>query len=350
MGKEQREKEMRIEINSDRIIGGRDGYVDFLKFAMSIVMILYHMNFFLYGLNNVFLFPAGYRAVEVFFVISGYYLFQSLEKNNNCSFQHFLVHRIKSIYPQYLTCYLVTFLFFITMDSLPVISKAGTLRYSYIIIDLLMMQNWGFSLPTIGDWFTSALLLGGIIIFWIYRVVPVKYHCTFLALLALTFSAAIFVTHYNLQVHEARYHISSGVVRATIGLSVGCVAFIIKKHNHLVLGTKVFALCSSFILLLMFLYTKTPLDFLVLPVAGVLIMSGNGLRISSIQINNMFSYLGSLSYWVYLIHSVIRSFLLKIDIALGYNISLNIVLSIVVAAMLYCSAQAVRNCLRKRVA
>lgn len=263
-------------------------------------------------------------------------MFRTLDTHiSEFSFSKFVIHRLTPLYLPYLSCYLLTIAFCISQDSLPTITGAGIFKYTYVLIDLLMMQNWGFSLPTCGDWFTSALVLASIIIFWLYKIVPSKRHVLFFSMIALLFSLVIFITHVNLQVHEARYHISSGVVRAIIGLSVGSVAYIYKKENGLKLGIKTLIICCGILLLFMFLLPKTPVDFLVLPVSGILMIAGTGTNINWMSsIGTIIAYLGSISYLMYLDHTVVRNFLLSMNTKLGHNVLLNVIVSIVVAIIL----------------
>lgn len=53
---------------------GRYLVLDLLKFMLAIIIVVYHYNYFNLKWENNFMFRGGYLAVDIFFIISGFYL------------------------------------------------------------------------------------------------------------------------------------------------------------------------------------------------------------------------------------------------------------------------------------
>jgi len=98
----ERNKELRKE---------RNIYIDFLKLYMSVIIILYHYNYFKLGWTNPYLFRGGYLCVDVFFMISGFYFIKSFDKKESRGSIYILKEigkRMKRLYPQYFIALLLS--------------------------------------------------------------------------------------------------------------------------------------------------------------------------------------------------------------------------------------------------
>ena len=59
----------------------RNAFISFLKFAFSLIVVVFHCHLLFRG-ANIFLFSKrGYLAVEFFFIVSGFYFMNGIEKN-----------------------------------------------------------------------------------------------------------------------------------------------------------------------------------------------------------------------------------------------------------------------------
>lgn len=111
-----------------------------LRGIAALYVVCFH---FLEGPSSNQLLAHGYLAVDLFFVLSGFVMalnYQSMfsEKWSISSYLTFLGRRIARIYPLFLVCTATAFLLIVC----GVLAECHTPRT--IVLNVLMMQNWGF--------------------------------------------------------------------------------------------------------------------------------------------------------------------------------------------------------------
>ena len=81
-------------------------FIDIAKFAFTIMIAIFH-------LWSMYKIPAlgGFIAVEFFFIVSGFFLAQKIDIDNNITPINYTVSRIKKFYPHYLFSFLAIFFF-----------------------------------------------------------------------------------------------------------------------------------------------------------------------------------------------------------------------------------------------
>lgn len=277
-----------------------------------------------------------------------YYLFKGLAKRPDQTFPFFLKSKVIRLYPTYLLCYLVGLTVAIAADSVPkIVGVSSPFCYAYIGVDLLMMQNWGFGLPTLGDWYISALFLGMIILFFVWKMLPRRQLVFALLGIVVSFSTVILVMQGNLNVHEPRHHISSGVIRGLIGLCVGGAAFGLSEKISIKYPKWLFFAASSALFLMMFLYRRTALDFLTLPLAFLLALSGIRIRVGETS-EAVGKAMGGISFEIYLVHSSMREILQMIGEEYCLSILCNIALSGALAVVIHFLADRISGAMLKK--
>jgi peptidoglycan/LPS O-acetylase OafA/YrhL len=85
--------------------------------------------------SMVFEFPLGYYGVHLFFIISGFVIFMSLDRINNDL--DFIINRLSRLYPAYWFSVLLTFTI-VHISSLP----GRDVSFPQALMNLSMFQTW----------------------------------------------------------------------------------------------------------------------------------------------------------------------------------------------------------------
>ena len=290
--------------------------LDFAKAIFSIVIILYHYNYYCLSWENEFLFRGGYICVEYFFVFSGYYLYDSLNKSE--SFIIFFKGRLKSLYPMYLLALIFGLVvnirqFFGDCSFITVVKNTfGLLEQVFLI------QDWG--LLRIGvdfnrvTWYISSLMLSSIIFYILHKVFAEK---LLISVVSITTASLLILAIVYGTTHKHNFifgHIPVGTIRAIAGMGIGVVV----RDRHAVLeklfvGRKQTATLYYYILILfaicsMLICKDNVLDFISYPIAAGLLITSPFVSLK-LPIK---TYYGKFSYAVYLVHINVLNLLIKL--------------------------------------
>jgi len=107
--------------------------LDSFRGLAAFAVILYHYNNYFF--NPIPIFSYGNFGVQIFFIISGFVIFMTLQKIKRP--KDFLITRFSRLYPTYWTAAILTF---ITLKFTPFPTQEVT--FSQLIINLTMMQHW----------------------------------------------------------------------------------------------------------------------------------------------------------------------------------------------------------------
>ena len=144
-------KQFNLLRGDDRLTMEKNSRLELLRIVFTLIICLYHGHSFTGG--RIWLIN-GYMCVEFFFILSGYFLYKSFQREKKHSIFTYLRHRLSRLYPEYLFAAVVAIIFLGVVRGEFDINKA--------INEILIMQNTGlfhlggYNYPC---WYVSILLL-----------------------------------------------------------------------------------------------------------------------------------------------------------------------------------------------
>ncbi|MCR5634399.1 MAG: acyltransferase [Lachnospiraceae bacterium] len=145
----------------------RNIQIDILK-LISIMIIAFHHGGFFDGLLL-----RGYMVVDLFFVYSGFFLFESFRRDKNNSTLLFLGKRFKRYFPGYFLSWLIYLFVLLIWGSEWINYKT----WYAPVMEMLMIHELGIpgcSRIHYPDWYMSVLFTAGIVIFFLYNKINRK--------------------------------------------------------------------------------------------------------------------------------------------------------------------------------
>lgn len=280
----------------------RNGEIDFFRFIFAVIVFSFHFEY------APAIFKSGYLCVEFFFVLSGYFLMQHIEKNKNTDINPTMVvcnyakNRLKRLYVSYFIACTVAFairLLVLSDISIRTVINKG-------IWEILMLQTLGFDFSTTVIWYVSALLIASLIIYLLHLCLkdyflPVIFFGAFIILAFLCQENQQLSSMNNLLI------VSDGLLRGLAELSLGCVLFkVIKTLPSYLNKIKKLLFIPKYLLLAVILYLMTKgagvkdfscLMFIVLFIAMLFLDES---PIHKMFNNKLCYFLGDISYDFYL--------------------------------------------------
>lgn len=297
--------------------------LQYLRGIACLLVVLYHSRGELndiYVQNNLgnILFNYGYIGVDLFFMISGFVIMLSTEKDS--SVRSFIVKRIFRLYPVYLVCLLLCALiftkpidinylkslFFINLNydkSAPwfgysVISTAWTLTYEiifYCIFSIAMKISWKNRF-----YISSAIIMASVFT------------------LGLIYNNEINISGYaTLSDHEAPWILKLFASPMLLEFIAGMVIYQVyryaKNHDMKIISTPLLAASSfAFIFFYMSGYNGGHGLFNCGIYAFMLLLSLSIFETTrKIKFNKVLDWMGDISYSLYLVHTIVISILIK---------------------------------------
>ncbi|MDO5154696.1 MAG: acyltransferase [Eubacteriales bacterium] len=223
-----------------------NGAIDFWKFIFCMVILIYHVGEY-FG-KGEYPFRWGMYAVEFFFVVSGYFMCvsaQSAKKRSQVSLGHetfgFVMHKLMKIFPAYLFAYVLAFIRWFAYSGLDLLKTKGVMSFVKALIwmlpDFLLTFMAGYEGKIIIriTWYISAMFIAMLVLYPLLRKYEDFFQLVIAPLIVLFLSGYLAnTTHYN-GIMEYEIIMTHGVMRAFIGLSLGCVVHAfseyLKKQN-----------------------------------------------------------------------------------------------------------------------
>ena len=251
-----------------------------------------------------------YIAVEFFFILSGYLLMQHVQKCKEANTLEYLKGRVWRLYPEYLLAFLV-------MASIR--SYQSGLNILKIIIpnwlEAVMLHSIGTNIfPYVNNpaWYVSALLISSCLIYYMLSKHRELYLNLIGPVLIILIFSYLFRKYERL---ELFYHTegvigNTGLLRATMGITIGVYAFCASKS----FGTWVKGIPSVFksiMQVLMFggvlgfslIREEGSYDFFFMPVFAIgLILASDDPFLGKISDTFLIHWFSKLSYCMYLSH------------------------------------------------
>lgn len=292
--------------------------LELYRFVFSLIIALLHFRSgSLFGERST-AFYGGYLAVDFFFIVSGYFLAQSFFKDSQTNttnntkeekMSKFLYKKFLHLYPAFFAslCISAAIKIFIFHD----LSIKEMIKYG--VWEALMLTGLGFPSAVSGIfWFVSALFISSFVVYWL--VLSFKH--IFLRFGSITLALIIYS-----QIYQQVGHIDIGLTygplmtwgtwRGIAGLSVGCFLFYMKYEtktnfkflnlipNYIITCTEIFLFVT--VITVMWGTRRDIKDFIMIFILSILVLFAVSEKsgFSNILNNNISSYLGKMSYGIY---------------------------------------------------
>lgn len=220
-----------------------NGALDFWKFVFCLVILVFHIGE-AYGGKKGYILEWGRYAVEVFFIISGYFMCVSAtkaeERQADISLGKetfgFILHKIKRILPAYLFCYVLGIGVWFVESGQYIFQESGLLGLFIKTVKmlpnflLLFMSGVQGTKVVMITWYISAMLIAMLVIYPLLRKYKDMYTLVVAPVTALLISGYFYnVSGYNgFDAYDGV--ITHGILRAVVGINIGCLAYMLAEY------------------------------------------------------------------------------------------------------------------------
>lgn len=292
--------------------------LDFFRSLLAVCIVIFHTGILMPGLL-----PDGYLAVQLFFVMSGYFFVKSYYshfadiKSPEERFTGMVWHRFKRLYPEYIFITLITLLFFrFAIQANP--------EYD-IFFNLIMFGHLGTMGNIVpGSWFVGAMfwsmfVLSACLVWFkektLYLIAPLLF----------MIGNVLLFRHNSNSIAGANIifldFIASGICRAFVGISLGMFIYyasklpVVKTFINKLNKYVVFALVAFMIWYVYYLMTGHSNPYNIYLPATVLMLISVTRDISLKFMKSRFiSLLANSSYMLFLTNILTISFLQKYEL------------------------------------
>ena len=203
----------------------RNSYIDLIKFIFAIVIVLFHMS------GGVF--PGGRVAVEGFFMISGYLMMRTIDRENRESREisawHFIKHKYCALFPYLLPSILIGYTVISIRNGRTLTEHAGSAQL--LFTDIIPLKSLGFySWDAVGiSWYLSAMFFALFLLYPICRKYGEKFILNFgIPAILLSYGELYHVFGaINVTTFTKGSNMPWGLVRGLAGCLSGCVIWIL---------------------------------------------------------------------------------------------------------------------------
>lgn len=291
--------------------------IELYRFIMTIVICLHHFR--LYA-ESVLPYGGGYLAVDFFFFLSGFFLYEHSQK---CSAHNmpealretakYTLQRYKRLFSQYLLILIISILIYgCVMNVGQNISLSGAFISKLLMLDGIYVHSQLNIMPQ--GWYCSSLLFGSALIYYLC----IRYKQNFVKKLAPFIVIGIYTMFFfkygNLNLYtQYGFIITVGCLRGIAGLCAGCIINNLIRNQTIVYQKSKWISITLLGFLTVFLlyallwrkgYSRS--DFIVLIVLAVVLyclLSDD--NICSALDKPIFGQLGKISYMMFLVHHLI---------------------------------------------
>lgn len=136
----------------------RNYAIDFFRIFFTCLICMHHFQ----DVFNVSIIKSGYVAVEFFFILSGFLLYKSFQRNPEESAVKYTIKKLRRLYPEYLLAFSICFILNLLQKN------EGWVDYIFKAVqEITLTQNIGifkgsFNYPL---WYLSVLIFGGYLLY-----------------------------------------------------------------------------------------------------------------------------------------------------------------------------------------
>ncbi len=302
--------------------------IDFLKFALLFPILIYH----LFGefafkftselrpiLSTFFTARNGYIAADLFFIISGYFLYKSVLKNPEINLQDFAIKRLKRLLPILFVSILLIGIFNLNYNN------NYPFNFYNLLYQICLLQTTGIS--KMGNmlnpytWYIATLFWSSIFYFLIIKCFPKIEQRQLIFLLFIFIGYTAICNHGGFQgFHRKIFQdfFSGGIIRAIASMGVGCLisTFDIKKPIENLKNKIIYSILEVFLYFELFynliFHTSKKYDaiFLIIMFCALFIISLKDCGIIS-RLLNKIKFKNAFGYSIYVCHWFTYLMLLK---------------------------------------
>lgn len=258
-------------------------------------------------------FSGAYIGTEFFFLVSGFMIMKTAEAKKATPFL-FTLQRIKKLYPHYLTAFFLLFFTSLLASDTSLLSSVKSLC-SYCF-ELLFLHASGlkcFGLLNYPTWYLSALIIAGFFLYacaYYYKKLYLTIIAPFSILVTYSFFSAN-TGHIDVWGGNQLLHLSDALTRGFAAMSLGAISYVLSNYlkDQNIQLSKYLRIFLTVLELLLFIsvlagsahFADTQYDFYFI----LLLFAGITLAFSGITYSNrlfhfsIFSYLGKISYPMY---------------------------------------------------
>jgi len=289
----------------------RNGYIDVIKFIFAIIIAEFHLG--------SGLFPGGRLAVEGFFMITGFLMMKSINKdkeNNNIG-----ISTVKFMFRKYLalfsTLFISVVLAFVVRASVLYSLEQVKIKLPLLIFDIIPLNTAGFRGEYIVgiSWYLSSMFIALAILYPFIKKFKSNFTLTVCPLIVLLGYGILSGKYGNMAIGADFMKdsiIHTGVIRALAGCSAGCLIEEICKRISNKGFTKfaktIFTILEvslfAYMVYVMHNYPKSQYDYLLVGVIFAMLVIGvSGVSYSSYLWNGKYTkILGTASTLIVLNH------------------------------------------------
>ena len=302
-----------IEIKKDL---ARTKSIDGIRGVASIIIALFHFGQ-VYPIGDFF--SCGYLPVELFFILSGFFLLGSMEQKIHINPLKDAWKRVKRLYPVYFigTMSLVLLYSFQWFGGDIASWLVSNPNYKVgLLAELTLLQATGisgFTYINYPAWYVSALILVTIVLIFAYRFCNKRLFKLLIWTSAIiAYPILIFTNSYSISGgYLSNSHVSVCILRSVAGLSLGAILYYIynryKMHSWNYNVLYAINIISFLAIIVTTVFAKTSkLDYIIIIPICVLLLTCLNLkgkkRIPYLE-NKFLQYMGMISYSFYIMQS-----------------------------------------------
>lgn len=210
----------------------RNGTIDFWKFIFCFWIVLFHIGYYK---GYISIATGGSACVEFFFLVSGYLMANSMERERSTDIElgkrtiSFLIRKVRRFYPYFLFTWIFSFVITHWGNGISIVKTFEDLLESPYQLMLLQMAGFRRMGHTVWvSWYISAMIISMLILYplrfkwrdsfdWI--VGPV------LGLCMAGYAYNSFSRIPEIENYEPQFLLYSGVIRAMAEIALGCTCY-----------------------------------------------------------------------------------------------------------------------------
>lgn len=326
----------------------RNGEIDLLKFILTIALTFYHARKFSSEAGSFFF--HGYYVVEVFFIISGYYLTHAAITKKT-PLPEFSFRKYLGFFPYHTFCFIIAFLTNIYVRHLHSFEQLYVYTIGsipeYLIIPTIAGLTFSISDVNAVEWYLSALLIASVVLYPFIK----RYYRLF-ALIIAPF-LFFFISGYLYQANGMTYNtraewngfVCMGLLRGIAMISIGSTVYFITdfiQKTALVNYRKTITLCSVLLWTIVFAFINSELpnklefSVIYIIILGLICLFTQKSIFSKGLNNPTISFLGKISFPMYLNQSWSRRLIIYWNPDVSFQIKVLLYLIIVVFSSFLC--------------